>query len=101
MGQTAVNLSPAGRSDAPADQQHLRSFAMRHWTVGFAFLCRSSLHAGIALFYVSTFRRIYVVRIKIHSSCEIEDVSCKLCDTPIARVTGCVSSLRIWVGDSP
>ena len=23
------------------------------------------------------------------------------CDTPIARITGCVSSLRIWVGDSP
>ena len=24
-----------------------------------------------------------------------------VCDTPIARITGCVSSLRIEVGDSP
>ena len=24
-----------------------------------------------------------------------------VCDTPIARITGCVSSLVIWVGDSP
>ena len=24
-----------------------------------------------------------------------------MCDTPIARVTGCVSSLKIYVGDSP
>ena len=24
-----------------------------------------------------------------------------MCDTPIARITGCVSSLRIEVGDSP
>ena len=44
---------------------------------------------------------------KIHSSCKIEDFVethlCKLAvrDTPIARITGCVSSLRILVGDSP
>ena len=43
---------------------------------------------------------------KIHSSsCEIEDFVethlCKLCDTPIARITSCVPSLRIQVGDSP
>ena len=45
---------------------------------------------------------IYIIKIKLHSSCEIEDFVetqvCKLscvCDTPIARVTGCVSSLRI------
>ena len=24
-----------------------------------------------------------------------------VCDTPIARITGCVSSLRVQVGDSP
>ena len=24
-----------------------------------------------------------------------------MCDTPIARITGCVSSIRIYVGDSP
>ena len=38
-------------------------------------------------------------KIKIHSICEIEDFVethlCKPCDTPIARITGCVSSLRI------
>ena len=37
---------------------------------------------------------------KIRSSCEIEDfVETSLqavCDTPIARSTGCVSSLRIY-----
>ena len=48
----------------------------------------------------------YIIKIKIHSSCEIEDF-CRnpslqaVCDTPIARITGCVSSWRIWVGDSP
>ena len=41
------------------------------------------------------------MKIKIHSSCEVEYFVethiCKLtvCDTPIARITGCVSSLRI------
>ena len=41
------------------------------------------------------------------SSCEIEDFLetdlCKLCvcDTPIARITGCVSLLRIYADDSP
>ena len=30
----------------------------------------------------------------------VETHLCKLCDTPIARITGCVSSLRIKVGDS-
>ena len=40
----------------------------------------------------------YIIKIKIHSSCEIEDfVETHLslqavCDTPIARITGCVSS---------
>ena len=39
-----------------------------------------------------------MMTIKIHSSCEIEDFVethiCKLCViTPIARITGCVSSL--------
>ena len=40
---------------------------------------------------------------KIHSSCKIEDFVethlCKLsvCDTPIARTTSCVSSLRIYI----
>ena len=40
---------------------------------------------------------------KTHSSCEIED-SCRnsylqaVCDTPIARIVGCVSSLRIMWG---
>ena len=37
---------------------------------------------------------------KIHSSCEIEYLQA-VCDTPIARITGCVSSVRIYVGDSP
>ena len=42
----------------------------------------------------------YIIKIKIRSTCEIEDFVethlCKLvCDTPIARITGCVSSLRI------
>ena len=47
-----------------------------------------------------------IIKIKIRSSCEIEDF-CRdsslqaVCDTPIARIMGCVSSLRIWVGDSP
>ena len=40
-----------------------------------------------------------IMKIKIHSSCEIEYFVethlCKLCDTPIARITSCVSSLRI------
>ena len=40
-----------------------------------------------------------------HSSCEIEYFIethlCKLCDTPIARIKGCVSGLRLWVSDSP
>ena len=45
---------------------------------------------------------LYLVyhKIKIHSSCEIEGFvkthRCQLCDTPIARITGCVQ-----VGDSP
>ena len=49
----------------------------------------------------------YIIKTKIHSSCEIEDFVethlCKLCviDAPITRVTGCASSLRIQVGDSP
>ena len=43
---------------------------------------------------------------KIHSSCEIIYFFGNLylqaaCDAPIARITGCVSSLRILVGDSP
>ena len=43
---------------------------------------------------------------KTHSSCEIEDFVethiylQAVCDTPIARITGCVSSKRIQVGDS-
>ena len=41
----------------------------------------------------------YFIKNEIHSSCEIEDFVethlCKLCDTPIARITSCVSSLRI------
>ena len=33
---------------------------------------------------------ICIIKIKIHSSCEIEDVSLQaVCDTPIARITGC------------
>ena len=36
----------------------------------------------------------YIIKIKMLSSCEIEDFVethlCKLCDTPIARITGCV-----------
>ena len=49
---------------------------------------------------------IYIIKNNIHSSCEIEDFVethlCKaMCDTPIARIRGCVSSLRIEVGDSP
>ena len=48
---------------------------------------------------------MYIIKIKIHSSCEIEysveTHLCKLCDTPIARITGCVFSSRIKVGDSP
>ena len=39
------------------------------------------------------------IKMKIHSSCEIEHFVethlCNLCDTPIARITGCVSSLMI------
>ena len=45
---------------------------------------------------------------KIHStSCEVkyfvETYLCKqtVCDTPIEHITGFVSSLWIWVGDSP
>ena len=44
---------------------------------------------------------------KIHSSCEIEDfVETHLslqavCDTPIARITSCVSSLRIYHISTP
>ena len=43
---------------------------------------------------------VYIIKIKIHSSCDIR----RFCrnsslqavrDTPIARITGCVSSLRI------
>ena len=39
-----------------------------------------------------------IIEVIIHSSCEIEDF-CRnsslqaVCDTPIARITGCVSSL--------
>ena len=42
-----------------------------------------------------------IIKIKIHSSCEIEyfvetHLSLQaVCDTPIARITGCVSSLRM------
>ena len=36
---------------------------------------------------------MYIVKIKIHSSCEIEYFVethlCELCDTPIARITSC------------
>ena len=37
----------------------------------------------------------YIIKIKIHSSCEIEDfvqthLVQAVCDTPIARITGCV-----------
>ena len=45
--------------------------------------------------------RVYIIKIKMHSSCEIEYFVethlCKqaVCDSPIARVTGRVSSLRI------
>ena len=35
-----------------------------------------------------------IIKIIIHSSCEIESLQA-VCDTPIARITGCVSSLRI------
>ena len=43
---------------------------------------------------------IYILKLKIHSSCEIEDFVENsylqaVCDTPIARITGCVPSLRI------
>ena len=45
---------------------------------------------------------VIIIKIKIHSSCEIEyfvethQISLQaVCDTPIARITGCVSSLRI------
>ena len=42
----------------------------------------------------------YIRKIKTHSSCDIEDFVethlCNLCcDTPIARIAGCVLSLRI------
>ena len=42
----------------------------------------------------------YIIKIKIHSSCEIEDfvethLVQSVCDTPNARITSCVSSLRI------
>ena len=47
---------------------------------------------------VANYETDNITRIKIHASCEIEDFVetrlCKLCDTPIARITGCVSSLR-------
>ena len=60
----------------------------------------------IRLHYCCTKYIVYYSKIKLHSSCEIEDfVETRLlqavCDTPIARVAGCVSSLRIQVGDSP
>ena len=44
----------------------------------------------------------FVIKIKIHSSSEIDDFVethiylQAMCDTPIARITGCVSSLRIY-----
>ena len=60
---------------------------------------------GITYYYCCTYQVLYITKIKIHSSCEIEDFVqahlCKLCDTPTARITVCVSSLRIYVGDSP
>ena len=42
----------------------------------------------------------YIIEIKIHSSCEIEDSKSKVMfascfDTPIARITGFVSSLSL------
>ena len=55
------------------------------------------LTAGVHFFFCN------IIKIKIHSSCEIEYFVethlCKLCqcDTPIARITGCVSSLRIYI----
>ena len=47
-----------------------------------------------------------IIKIKIHSSCKIEDFVENsslnaVCYTPIMRITGCLSSLRISVGDSP
>ena len=47
-----------------------------------------------------------IIKNKIHSSCEIEyfvetHLVQAVCDTPIACISGCVSSLRIYVGDSP
>ena len=49
---------------------------------------------------------INIIKTKIHSSYEIE-YFCRnsslqaVRDTPIARITGCVSSSRALVGDSP
>ena len=46
------------------------------------------------------FDTIHIIKTKIHSSCEIEDFRRNsslqaVCDTPIARITGCVSSWTI------
>ena len=51
-------------------------------------------------------REIRIIKIQIHSSCEIEyfveNHLCKLavCDTPIARIASCVSSLSIFCGQT-
>ena len=48
----------------------------------------------------TTYFEVYIKTIKINSSGEIENfvethLLQAVCDTPIARITGCVSSLRI------
>ena len=61
-------------------------------------LCHIRLISNFLISTDTTRSSLYIIKIKIHSSCEIEYFAethlCKLCDTPIARITGCVSSYK-------
>ena len=60
---------------------------------------RVFFYFDVCIYVALDYRLDYIIKIKIHSSCEIENFVethiylQAVCDTPIARITVCVSSL--------